>query len=281
MGKYDEALRSKPFQDYNEYMEYVFDSVNMGLDKYITGMKTLYAAENGGYKNVLYPDIEVASDMCKNRIDKFYQGSTGNEGGDEDEDDPGAVSEDEDEDADADDDLEEEDDELLSLLGSFGTSDKSDDDEEEDDYDRGSSTAALRGNDEKLSIRDRINFIEERAKLTEEEGIELPFYRLCKKMKFEPFTIFCFAAGILSSTQTDYAAVYQVINENGNLPAPTIESAAKAFYGSEFSITGAYGDMSTCLEQLLPLLSLSVTSSMPFSTVVSPDKRIIDCLFGR
>ncbi len=283
MGKYDEALRSKPFQDYNEYMEYVFDSVNMGLDKYITGMKTLYAAENGGYKNVLYPDIEVASDMCKNRIDKFYQGSTGNEDGDEDEDedDPGAVSEDEDEDADADDDLEEEDDELLSLLGSFGTSDKSDDDEEEDDYDRASSTAALRGNDEKLSIRDRINFIEERAKLTEEAGIELPFYRLCNKMEFEPFTIFCFAAGILSSTQTDYAAVYQVINENSVLSAPTIESAAKAFYGSEFSITGAYGDMSTCLEQLLPLLSLSVTSSMPFSTVVSPDKRIIDCLFGR
>ena len=39
--------------------------------------------------------------------------------------------------------------------------------------------------------------------------------------------------------------------------------------------------MSTCLEQLLPVLSLDVMKSMPFSTVVSPDKRIIDCLFGR
>ncbi|MCR4591058.1 MAG: ATP-binding protein, partial [Lachnospiraceae bacterium] len=87
--------------------------------------------------------------------------------------------------------------------------------------------------------------------------------------------------GILSSTQTDYASVFQIVNENANLSAPTIESAAKVFYGDHFSITGAYGDMSTCLEQLLPVLSLQVMKSMPFSTVVSPDKRVIDCLFGR
>ncbi|MCD8326437.1 MAG: hypothetical protein LUC90_07075, partial [Lachnospiraceae bacterium] len=32
---------------------------------------------------------------------------------------------------------------------------------------------------------------------------------------------------------------------------------------------------------LLPLLSLNVSGSMPFSTVVSPDKRVIDFLFGK
>ena len=51
------------------------------------------------------------------------------------------------------------------------------------------------------------------------------------KLKFEPFTLFCFACGILSSTQTDYAGVFQIVNENANLSAPTIESAAKVFYG--------------------------------------------------
>ncbi|MCR5775346.1 MAG: ATP-binding protein, partial [Lachnospiraceae bacterium] len=135
--------------------------------------------------------------------------------------------------------------------------------------------------DSRVSVRDRLSFISERARITVEEGTELPFYELCTKLKFEPFTLFCFACGILSSTQTDYAGVFQIINENGNLSSPTIESAAKVFYGGEYSITGAYGDMSTCLEQLLPLLPLRVMDSMPFSTVVSPDKRVIDCLFGR
>ena len=39
--------------------------------------------------------------------------------------------------------------------------------------------------------------------------------------------------------------------------------------------------MSTCIEQLLPILSLEVRDNMPFSTPVSPDKRIIDFLFGK
>ena len=62
---------------------------------------------------------------------------------------------------------------------------------------------------------------------------------------------------------------------------PTIESAGRLYYGQNYSITGAYGDMSVCLEQLLPVLDLRVVPSMPFSTAVSPDKRIIDFLFGR
>ena len=96
-----------------------------------------------------------------------------------------------------------------------------------------------------------------------------------------PFALFTFASGVLSSTQTDYAGIFQIINENGNLSSPTIESAAKIYFGPNYSITGAYGEMSECLEALLPILDLKVVSSMPFSTVISPDKRIIDYLFGK
>ena len=126
-----------------------------------------------------------------------------------------------------------------------------------------------------------VDYIQSRAGAAAETGIALPFYEICRKLEYESFTVFCLACGILSSTQTDYAGVFQVINENGGLPLPTIESAAKLYYGEGFSITGAYGDMSVCLEQLLPVLHLQVRDAMPFSTVISPDKRMIDFLFGR
>ena len=72
MSRYSEELREKSFKDYNEYMEYIFDCVNIGIDEYITKMKDMYASGDGGYKNVLYPDIEVASDTCKIKIEKFH-----------------------------------------------------------------------------------------------------------------------------------------------------------------------------------------------------------------
>ncbi|MBQ7564226.1 MAG: ATP-binding protein [Lachnospiraceae bacterium] len=261
--RYDEGLLTEPFRDYNEYMEYIFDCVNSGLDRYITGMKSVYAAGDGSYKNVLYPDIEIAGDMCKGKLALFHKGSLTEEhpGEEEPVEDPSEEPEEDEEDVD---------DELLSLLQDFSATEPEEPEEEETVISTGP-----------LNLRERLSYIEKRAALTEEGGTELPFYRLCKKMSFEPFTVFCFAAGILSSTQTDYAGVFQIVNENGNLASPTIESAAKVFFGPDFSITGAYGDMSTCLEQLLPVLSLSVSGSMPFSTVVSPDKRVIDCLFGR
>ena len=275
--KYDEKLKAKPFGSYNEYMKYIFDCVNTSLDRYLDGMKDVYANGEGGYKNVLYPDLELASEMSRTQVERFYS-ETGEEDGDID----GEETENEggeeawDDDADAED--EEEDDELLSLLGAFSAEAT----EPEDTAETEDSPARYDiESDSRIPIRERLIFIDERAALTVEAGIPLPFYELCHKLKFEPFTLFCFACGILSSTQTDYAGVFQIVNENGNLSAPTIESAAKVFYGGEYSITGAYGDMSTCLEQLLPLLSLRVTDSMPFSTVVSPDKRVIDCLFGR
>lgn len=277
MGRYSEELKTKAFEDYNEYMEYIFDCVNTGIDGYITKMKEMYASGDGGYKNVLYPDIEVASDTCRVKIEQFYGGDSDDSDDDDDLFSDGEEDGEEEYEEDEEYDVSENDD-LLSLLGSFGAGGS-----EEDEFSGGSSSdlAAEAVSVSDLSLSDRLSYIAERAELTIEEGTPLPFYELCKKLEFEPFTVFCFACGILSSTQTDYAGVFSIINENANLSAPTIESAAKVFYGDHFSITGAYGDMSTCLEQLLPVLSLDVMKSMPFSTVVSPDKRVIDCLFGR
>ena len=268
MQKYDSKLQKKPFQDYDEYMQYIFHCVNTALDRYIDGMKATYANEQGGYKSILYPDIEIAGDTCRHQIERFYSGE-------EDEKETIADEvEDTEEDGDPTDEVEESqvDDELMALLGAFSV--------QRDEPKTGASGTEHR-EDAGMSLPEKLAYIEERAAATVESGIPLPFYTLTKKLAFEPFTLFCFACGILSSTQTDYAGVFQIINENAGLSSPTIESAAKVFYGRSYSITGAYGDMSTCLEQLLPVLSLDVMKSMPFSTVVSPDKRVIDCLFGR
>ena len=271
--KYDEKLREKPFGSYNEYMQYIFDCVNTGLDRYLEGMKEVYANEEGGYKNVLYPDLELAAQMSRSHVERFYA--------DVRDDVSDSVEEDEDTAEDTDDEEDIEDDELLSLLGAFRSDEGSDDDYDTPQSSISNTASESIKSDASVTLRDRLSFIDDRAALSVEAGIKLPLYELSHKLKFEPFTLFCFACGILSSTQTDYAGVFQIVNENANLSAPTIESAAKVFYGGEYSITGAYGDMSTCLEQLLPVLSLRVLDSMPFSTVVSPDKRIIDCLFGR
>ncbi|MBQ1880785.1 MAG: ATP-binding protein, partial [Lachnospiraceae bacterium] len=271
--KYDEKLREKPFGSYNEYMQYIFDCVNTGLDRYLEGMKEVYANEEGGYKNVLYPDLELAAQMSRSHVERFYA--------DVRDDVSDSAEEDEDTAEDTDDEEDIEDDELLSLLGAFRSDEGSDDDYDTPQSSISNTASESIKSDASVTLRDRLSFIDDRAALSVEAGIKLPLYELSHKLKFEPFTLFCFACGILSSTQTDYAGVFQIVNENANLSAPTIESAAKVFYGGEYSITGAYGDMSTCLEQLLPVLSLRVLDSMPFSTVVSPDKMIIDCLFGR
>ena len=266
MTRYDSSLGSEPFKNYSEYMEYIFDCVNSCLGKYLDYVKTVYASEEGGYKNVLYPDLEVASDSCRMKIEKFRSpGGSSEDDGFEEEGETDEEAEDEE--------TDEEDDELLSLLGSFSSQVSEDEDEVQ------INTTSLI--EKEMSVSDKLNFISARAEETIKAGTPLPFYELCRKLEFENFTVFCFAAGILSSTQTDYASVFQLVNENMNLSAPTIECAAKIYFGGDFSITGAYGDMSVCLEQLLPVLSLNVPGNMPFSTVVSPDKRVIDCLFGR
>ncbi len=255
-----------PFQSYDEYMKHIFDCVNRCLNVYLEGMKSTFSNGQGGYKNVLYPDLEIASDMALEHVMRFERDQ--NKEGETGETDPGQEAEEEE--------LFEIDSELADLLGAFGV-----DDEEEEEKASAVSESAPGNEDTPADVATRIIDIQKRAKAASEGGVDMPFYDLCVKMSFDPFTIFCFACGILSSTQTDYAGVFQIVNENGGLSSPTIESAGRLYYGNTYSITGAYGDMSVCLEQLLPVLDLRVIPSMPFSTAVSPDKRIIDFLFGR
>ena len=253
-------LMGKPFASYDELMENLFACVNTGLDEYLSVMKLTFATGQGGYKNVLYPDLEVAHDICRDKMRAFSVKEEGS-----------APSESVDEPEEEHDDGFGDDDDLMSLLSGFAdkpsvTSESKEESSKEE---------------EQQDLPSIMEYIMSRAAASVDAGIRMPFYELCKKQEFEPFTVFCFAAAVLSSTQTDYAGVFQVINENGSLPAPTIESAAKLFYGKSFSITSVYADMSVCLEQLLPVFDLRVNPGMPFSTVVSPDKRVIDFLFGR
>ena len=280
----------EPFKSYDEYMDNIFDCVNRCLHVYLEDLKLLYSNGQGGYKSVLYPDLEIASDAAKEQVQRFgithEEEEKEKEGGSEGtEEEASSEAESGEGEGEADDSLEED---LLSMLDFFGS-----EDEESEEEDAGSDLGSLFGSPDdggdsepeieitRLDVTNRIMEIQERAEASAKAGVVMPFYELCRKMGFDPFTVFCFACGVLSSTQTDYAGIFQNVNENANLSSPTIESAGKLYFGKKYSITGAYGDMSVCLEQLLPVLDLHVVPSMPFSTVVSPDKRIIDYLFGR
>ena len=155
------------------------------------------------------------------------------------------------------------DEELLALLGAF---------QEEQSPEEGGDEA------ETLSVEEMLTFIDERIALTQAQNY--PFYELCRKLEFDHFTQFALASALLSSTQTSYASVYQIVNENASLTAPTVESAARLYFGRQFSITMASSHMSVALEHLQPIMDLRVNSNMPFSTVLTPDKRMIDFLFG-
>lgn len=251
MSSLDMSKRDEAYDGYPQYMDDLFECVNICMNRYLDSLKEVFASEQGGFKNVLYPDLEVASGVCEGHLEK-YERQTHTK--------PKKKEKKE----------KKVDDELSDLLGAFANS-LEEENEEETKTTGGTSDSA----------KDMILYIEERAKVTVKEGTRLPFYELCEKLKFEPFTVFTFAAAILSSTQTDYASIFQIINENGSQAAPTIEGAAKLYFGSDFSITGAYGDMSIGLEQLMPIFDLNVIGSMPFATLVSPDKRIIDFLFGK
>ena len=246
-------------------MKNIFDCVNRCLNSYLETMKATFSNGKGGYKNVLYPDLEIASDAALEQVMKFERDN----------------KETADESADSSPDSKDDvkiDDELADLLGLFGAESESKEETAKEEKTEDENPSIAMGSE---AVSERIISIQERAQITVDSGIEMPFFDLCIKMAFDPFTIFCFACGILSSTQTDYAGIFQIVNENGNLSSPTVESAGRLYYGNSYSITGAYGDMSVCLEQLLPVLDLHVIPSMPFSTAVSPDKRIIDFLFGR
>lgn len=260
--KFRDELKSTPFESYEEYMSYVFACVNYRLTDYIEGLMRKYDAGQGQYKNVMYPDIEIAHDMCSENVYKFFN---------EDVDDSSDSEDDED--------IEDNfDDEFRDILSSFG---ESEDDEDEDEYDDDGQSGNSVKKDNTMTVENMFSFIDSRLEATDVSKVKLPFYELCKKLELGHFSVFALAASILSSTQTSYASVFQVVNENGNLVAPTVESAGRMYFGDSYSITTAYSEMSVCLEKLIPVMELRVNTNMPFSTILAPDKRLIDYLFGR
>ncbi len=234
-----------PFSSYEEFTRCLFACVDNRLFSYISTLMSLFAAEGGGFKNILYPDIEVAHDLCEKHLSDYLRsqesGKAGPEGQEEEVDLDG---------------------ELAGLFGAFSSAPEKPEEPEDG-----------------MTMEEQLDYVRRRASLTGPQ-VSMPLWSLCEKLEFAPFTLFAFTCAILSSTQTNYSSVFQVINQNGNLSAPSIESAARAYYGSGFSITGAYGHMSQALEQLRPVLPMQVNDTIPFSTVLSPDKRLIDFLFS-
>lgn len=249
MDLFDFSKENTPFESYNAYANHLFACVNLRLSAYIKHLMALFSAEGGGYKNVIYPDIEIASDLCEAQLAEFRSRyAAGAKKAAEPPAQAAQVSS-----------------ELAALFADFCAQEKK-----------------ASGAKQQQALQDHsperlLSYIEHRAALTE---IPLPLYSLCKKQGFSTFGTFCFACAVLASTQTSYAAVFQVVNQNANLSSPCIESAARVFFGEDFSITTAYSHMSAALEQLRPVLPMQVQESMPFSTLLSPDKRIIDFLFS-
>lgn len=266
--KFGEELKNTPFESYEEYMDYIFACVNYRLSDYIEGLMNKYDAGQGNYKNVMYPDIEIAHELCSDRIYKFFYPE-----GKIDEEVDLALG-------------DELDDELMGILDGF----MDDDDDDElgglDDLDglgldEDEPKEKEPPKKEIMTVESMFTFIDSRIEHTDTKKVKLPFYELCKKLGLGHFSTFALAASILSSTQTSYASVFQVVNENGNLVAPTVESAGRMYFGENYTVTTAYSEMSVCLEKLMPIMDLHVNTNMPFSTLLAPDKRIIDFLFGR
>lgn len=197
--RFREELRDKPFESYNEYMDYIFACVNFRLSDYIEGLMNKYDAGQGNYKNVMYPDIEIAHDLCNDRMMQFMQEDM----------------EPEEEETE----LPEVEQELNDLLSAFSMDEDElyGDEEEEEEH----TLSAC-----KIPIEEMMDFIDARISVTDTEKVKLPFYELCHKLGFGHFSTFALASAILSSTQTSYASVYQIVNENGSLTAPTVESTS-------------------------------------------------------
>ncbi|MDY3711661.1 MAG: ATP-binding protein [Agathobaculum sp.] len=235
-----------PFNSYAQYTEHLFACVDRQLSAYLTGLTHVFTADNGSLKNTLYPDLEIARNLCQKHVDDFL--SSAGHSGEHTSAVPAAET--------------ETDGALDALLAAFA-----------DDI-----SAPLPAEDAQApSVADMLSVIRRRAACT---AAPLPLHTLAETLGLSDFSLFCFACAVLSSTQTNYAAIFQVIGQNSSLVAPSIESAARVYFGEQFSITAAYAEMSRALEQLAPVFDLRINASLPFSTIVSPDKRLIDFLFG-
>ena len=211
MQKFNIEDKDKPFESYDEFMRYLFSCVDVRIKEQIKVMQQDYASDRGGYRNVMYPDLETAEIKNQKRYDEFFhEKAKSEEESDFDEEDSDFQDE-------FDDSIPSD---LLDLLGSFSN--------DEDDEEEADSEASI-----DMDISEMITYIMERGRLSREQGMILPFLNITEKLNYTNFAVFCFTASILSSLQTDYATIFQVINQNSGLPVPTIESAAKIYYGSD------------------------------------------------
>ena len=247
--------RELPFASYAEYTDYLFSCVDLQLSSYIRNLMDLFAREDGSFRNILYPDIDTAYSLCEKHLADFSaraEQAKFPESGQTPEEELASLG-------------LEENSELMELFSSFTQANQDED---------GEQSAPP-------SIEEMLSYVRSRASRTDPDTTPLPLHALCEKLGMDDFTLFCFACAILSSTQTNYASIFQITNQNGSSPTPTVESAARVYYGSAFSMTTAYGEMSLALETLQPVIELRIDNSMPFSTPISPDKRLIDFLFGK
>ena len=127
MAFFDLTKREVPFASYQEYTDHLFACVDRQLSAYIDGLMRLFASDNGGFKNVLYPDIEVARDLCEKHLMDFHA-----KGGGE-----------------AEQELPELSDELSALFGDLA------------------EAAEEEETEEALSVEDLLAYIDHRASLTE------------------------------------------------------------------------------------------------------------------
>src|SRR5574344_1426891 len=120
----------KPFESYAEYMDYLYACVNSCMYEYINSLKDVFATGQGDYKNVMYPDIEIASDTCERGVLKFSGSSadmSSENSSSELTDLMGGKSEN------GEGDSTEENDELSELLKNFASSDIADEEEGQGD----------------------------------------------------------------------------------------------------------------------------------------------------
>ena len=191
---------------------------------------------------MLYPDIEVAHDLCRKHLEDIALRT-----------DRGAPAADEE---------QAEDDDLAALFGAL-SDERTNDQEQVPD------------------VEELLGYVAGRAAATDLRQVPhaplpavcqagfLPLYHVCLRLRHP----------VLPPRPTTPRS-FKWQTRTAPCPPPTVESAGRVFYGQRFSITGAYGEMSRALEQLKPILEMQVNSAMPFSTQLSPDKRMIDFLFG-
>ena len=76
---FDRERKNEAFDSYESYMEYLFACVNEGINRYLQRLKEIYATGQGDYKNVLYPDLEIAHDTCREKLSQFRTRGEGRE----------------------------------------------------------------------------------------------------------------------------------------------------------------------------------------------------------